>query len=624
MKSLGKGRILRLAVLSVFTILCLWAVNQTNSTQILAQKNSGNGVTTVPFSLFLFGNNAALSVAHSDQLNTTDALTLEAWIKISDTSGSQVVIDRLTNNLEAGSGGYQLLVENGRAAFLICPTNLRSSCISTTGSTIIQPDRWQHIAAVYEPGKTRVYLDGQLNGLRERGIRAPGFAVGAMTIGSSPRGVNRFRGLIDEVRISNTAVYTAAFSPLIQPAIEPATVGLWRFDNGSMNDWSIYNHQTTTIGAASFSPDVPVGTGSGFILTETPNVGPRNQLNDVVTISPNDAWAVGYHGPANQCCFPATPVSLRWNGTQWNNIPIPLPEGYSSGIINSVDAAPDSNNVWAVGTVRIMFSQSAYRDDGWLLRWDGTQWTTAAIFEDPVYPDYGIGTVKSVSVVNDNDLWVVGGRIGGKSLTLHWDGKSLTTIPSPNADQGGNALNDVSVISSNDVWAVGSFMAIRWNGTEWQIVPGAIPRYVHMNSVSAVSSNEVWVVGGVTSCGPFEGCSGSSSVLRFDGTNWSFVPYDSVPGTSVNLRAVSASVSNDVWVVGIASPDSYVAHFENGRFARKPSQQSPQADGNLDVLQSVSALNPDTVFAVGYAIEITTTPHSERRDNLALRKSSGF
>ena len=615
MKSRGRGRILRLAVLSVFTILCLWAVNQTNSTQVQAQKNSDNGTNNVPFSLSLLGNSAALSVAHSNNLNPTGGLTLEAWIKASDTNGSQVIIDRLTTDLEAGSGGYQLRIENGLIAFMVCPTNLRAACVTTYGASAIQSNRWQHVAAIFESGKTRVYLDGRIDGQRFKSVREPGSAAGALTLGSSPRGVNRFRGLLDEIRISNSAVYSAAFTPSVQPAIEQSTVGLWRFDNSSMNDWSIYNHQTTMIGAASFSPDVPVVAGSQFVLTDTPNVGPRNELSDVVTISPTDVWAVGYHGPPTQCCFPATPVALHFDGTQWNNIPVPFPDGSSFAQLNSVDAA-SSTSVWAVGTARFGFT-----DRGWLIHWDGTNWTTVAIFNDPIYPDYGVGTVKSISVLSDNDFWVVGGRIGGKSWTLHWNGKSLTTIPSPNADEGGNALNDVSAISSNDVWAVGSFMAIRWNGTEWQIVPGDIPRYVHMKSIAAVSSNEIWAVGTVTTCGPFEGCSGSSNIIRFDGTNWSFVPYDPVSGTSVILNGVSASGSNDVWIVGSASPNSYIAHFENGRFVRKPSQQTPSSDSDLDNLQSVSALNPGTIFTVGYAIEIFNSPYRESRNNLALRSS---
>ncbi len=125
-----------------------------------------------------------------------------------------------------------------------------------------------------------------------------------------------------------------------------------------MNDWSTYNHQTTIIGMATFSPDVPVVAGSGFVLTDTPNVGPRNQLNDVVTISPTEVWAVGSNA-SEDCCRPLIPVALRWNGTQWNSTLVPLPEG-GDGELVSVDAASGSNNVWALGRAR--FPTGPYLD----------------------------------------------------------------------------------------------------------------------------------------------------------------------------------------------------------------------------------------------------------------------
>ena len=177
--------------------------------------------------------------------------------------------------------------------------------------------------------------------------------------------------------------------------------------------------------------------------------------------------------------------------------------GSTNAQLISVDAVSPAS-VWAVGIARFGFA-----DRGWLVHWNGTNWNTVAVFDDPQVPEYGIGSVESIGVVSDNDLWIVGSQSGGRSWTLHWDGTSLTTIPSPNADMGGNALKDISIINSNNIWAVGSFMVIRWNGIQWQIVPGNLTRGMHLSGVAAVSPNEVWAVGTTTSCGPFKGCSSS-------------------------------------------------------------------------------------------------------------------
>lgn len=376
---------------------------------------------------------------------------------------------------------------------------------------------------------------------------------------------------------------------------------------------------------ATFSPDVPAVAGSGFVLTNPPNVGPVNTLNDVVTISPNEVWAVGYNATADNCCRPKIPVALRWNGTQWNSIPVPLPAG-TDGELISVDAAAGSNNVWAVGVTRRPTGPFGYSEKGWLIRWDGTNWNTVTEFEDPVSPQFGIGVVKSIGVVSDNNVWIVGARIGGASWTLNYNGTNLTTIPSPNADMGGNKLNDISIISADDIWAVGSFMVIRWNGTEWRIVPGNLPRGMHLSGVAAVSPNEVWAVGGTTTCGPFMGCSSSDAIIRYDGTTWTIAPVEQFPATQVILNAISASGSNDVWVVGLVDTKTLVLHYENGVFRRVQSENVPPApSGSFHELVSVSALTPNEVWTVGYATGIFNTPQpTEIGGNLALRKSSGF
>ena len=128
--------------------------------------------------------------------------------------------------------------------------------------------------------------------------------------------------------------------------------------------------------------DAPWTQSATFRITPTPNVGPSNTLTGVKTISPTEVWAVGSHGPADRCCFPKTPVSLRWNGSQWIDIPLPVPAGTGSAILIAIDATSPTN-VWAVGTIGSGSGQPV--DKVWLLRWNGLQWNTVALVADPVY-----------------------------------------------------------------------------------------------------------------------------------------------------------------------------------------------------------------------------------------------
>src|SRR5215470_16715491 len=63
-------------------------------------------------------------------------------------------------------------------------------------------------------------------------------------------------------------------------------------------------------------------------------------LNDVVAISPTNAWAVGHYGGL---FHPKTLVE-HWNGTAWHRISVSPSAGWLNGV-----AATSARDVWAVG-----------------------------------------------------------------------------------------------------------------------------------------------------------------------------------------------------------------------------------------------------------------------------------
>lgn len=572
--------------------------------------------SSAPLSLSLNGTDSYLAVSPSAGMNLNGAFTVELWVKTSDYARPQTLLERFDKSSRSGRAGYSLHVASDAAVFTICPGGRRSRCASAGSAGILVPNVWQHIAAVYD-GEMRVYVNGQLSGTQSQGVPSPGSLYGQMRIGATVAGTQMFGGKLDEIRISNAALYNGNFTPAAQLEANTNTVGLWRFDGGSFNDSSIYNHYTTMNGGATFSPDVPTVLTAAFQITPTPNVGTSNTLNSVKTISPSEVWAVGEHGPAGYCCFPKTPVILRWDGAQWNNVPVQIPAGMVNARLYAIDASSPTN-VWAIGTVAPGIGSS--NEKAWFLRWDGVQWNTVAVVSDPVYPQYGIGSVTSITVISETDVWVVGARSGGYSWTLHWDGTSVQTVPSPNLDNG-NKLNDIDAINSNDIWAVGSFMVIRWNGTEWLPVPNA-PRYAHFSSVAAIAPNDVWATATFTTCGPFGGCSSYDGLYHFDGTQWTIVP---VPGVGYNtfLEDLSATASDNVWLVGSDDQNkTFVARFDGTSWQRVASENTPASSSDLDRLLSVSALNSTEVWTVGFASDIFYDPQYRAvRNTLALRRA---
>jgi photosystem II stability/assembly factor-like uncharacterized protein len=149
------------------------------------------------------------------------------------------------------------------------------------------------------------------------------------------------------------------------------------------------------------SADVWAVGGQGTILhfdgngwTATPSTSTAT-LSGIWGASPSELWAVGGSDTA-----PTEPIILKWNGTQWSNVPLP---GVGPGALFKVWGA-DRTHVFAVGAKGIVLS------------YDGNAWTQA--------PPATQGQLTTVQGRAQNDVFAVGGM--GNALILHFDGQSWT------------------------------------------------------------------------------------------------------------------------------------------------------------------------------------------------------
>jgi hypothetical protein len=77
----------------------------------------------------------------------------------------------------------------------------------------------------------------------------------ALKIGRRGSSIYYFNGRIDEVRVSNAAVYTANFTPLNDLSAIAGTAALWRFDAQTVGDTSANGNGGTMHGEAYYSTD---------------------------------------------------------------------------------------------------------------------------------------------------------------------------------------------------------------------------------------------------------------------------------------------------------------------------------------------------------------------------------
>src|SRR5262245_21870404 len=105
------------------------------------------------------------------------------------------------------------------------------------------------------------------------GNNATGFKIGKSSFLYYP---NYFNGRIDEVRISNAAIYTSNFTPAIHLTASSSTKGLWKLDGQSTADSSASNANGSLQGSAAYSTDVPSGPNSAPSISLT---DPLNNTN---------------------------------------------------------------------------------------------------------------------------------------------------------------------------------------------------------------------------------------------------------------------------------------------------------------------------------------------------------
>lgn len=224
--------------------------------QILLPSSRSQGTN---HSVLLNGTSAYVDVPYNANLNITGALTVEAWVKTSSTAVQQV-FER--GDWWQGQFSYQLTLVQSKVRLDIMQSG--GSYTAVSGNTDISLNVWHHIAGVYDGSQMRVYLDGVLDGTATATL-APGNNTTGLRIGKSSflYYPNYFTGRIDEVRVSNAALYSSNFTPSAHLTETASTKGLWKFDGETTNDGSASGANGSLQGGGTYSTDVPAGSGGG-------------------------------------------------------------------------------------------------------------------------------------------------------------------------------------------------------------------------------------------------------------------------------------------------------------------------------------------------------------------------
>lgn len=163
------------------------------------------------------GNNPALPIFNSSR-------TVEAWIKPSGFSNGTVY-----------SYGFDLPYES----FALRYVNGRISCSSNnfdiTGNTLLDTNKWQHVAVTFDGSRVNLYVNGLFDGSNFAFFfgNSGDFRIGAAI--TNPVS-DYFKGAIDELRVYNYALSSSELQENMNNSISltfPGLVGLYNFDEGA-------------------------------------------------------------------------------------------------------------------------------------------------------------------------------------------------------------------------------------------------------------------------------------------------------------------------------------------------------------------------------------------------------
>jgi hypothetical protein len=177
-----------------------------------------------------------------------------------------------------------------------------------------------------------------------------------------------------------------------------------------------------------------------------------------------------------------------------------------------------------------------------------------------------INVLTSVSASSSNDIWAVGyyqdygnDPTSARTLTMHWDGKAWTLVPSPSPNDGSNYLDGVAAVAPNNAWAVGDSglsenprtLLLHWDGNAWS--PGKLPPLdadgSSLYAIKAVAANDIWAVGEAGSSQFSNGL-----ILHYDGNDW-LISQSTAFGHASILYGVNARSATDAWAVGAKVTD---------------------------------------------------------------------
>ncbi|MCX7791691.1 MAG: LamG domain-containing protein [Chloroflexaceae bacterium] len=357
-------RFARSAILSVLTLLILLTWQVARPAPVPASQGSslrffGTGAGDLDRVKIPLGPISNGQITASRPVNVGGDFTIEFWMRAAAADNSapacpggwyigNIVIDR--DVFEAGDyGDYGIAICDGRIVFGVA---VGSDDRLLVGNTVVTTNTWRHIAVTRSnDGVMRIFVDGALDASRTGPTGRIDYRLNRETNwpNSDPYlvlaaekhdypGSRYYTGLLDDLRISNSVRYSAAFTRPNSPHPADAnTVALYRFDEGA---GTAIGDSSGAAGGPSNGALNPRGGGPAqHWSSDTPFSGslpppPPPSPGPSPSPGPNPSPGPSPSPGPNPSPSPAPPIGCvtgRTNATSAGAPPVtPIPQGFDT------------------------------------------------------------------------------------------------------------------------------------------------------------------------------------------------------------------------------------------------------------------------------------------------------
>jgi hypothetical protein len=351
--------------------------------------------------------------------DTSASWTIEFWIRLTSAAADYIVIDHRASTMANGGFSFYTDVSAGGVGFD------RSN--GTTWSAALQDptqntlDTWYHYAVVQDGGSTlKMYRDGtEVDSTTtlmddDSGTYINWFIGGGYNNAGSHSNAQYMNGYLDEIRVSDTARYTSAFTPSTTAFTNDANTMLLLHCDGSDGGTTFTDSSTSPRHTISRTGDVTNSRAQAKIGTSSIKF---DGTGDYLSVPDSSDWNFGANNFTVECWVYGDIVTSDYQGIIGN--------WYGTASNYSFDfrvasADMSGNVVFAYrsdgGTNTIVDSGYQLSDNTWYHLAASRSSTNLYIFVDG---DLKVTHDISTTTINDPSNDIV---IGNTDGSYYWDG----------------------------------------------------------------------------------------------------------------------------------------------------------------------------------------------------------